>query len=126
MQRYLTVGSLIGIACLTLVGLASHGATAAAPSTHGGIVQVAAAMGNVANGKKLFAANCASCHGANGQGGVGPTLHGQLKNPPMKRTHTALVAWIKNPKPPMPKLYPSPLSAKDVDDLAAYVLATFK
>ena len=31
------------------------------------------------------------------------------------------IAWIKNPNPPMPKLYPSPLSEQDVVDVAAYV-----
>jgi len=28
------------------------------------------------SGAQLFAANCASCHGANGSGGVGPQLSG--------------------------------------------------
>lgn len=31
------------------------------------------------------------------------------------------IAWIKNPNPPMPKLYPSPLSEQDVVNVAAYV-----
>ncbi|HEV3156315.1 MAG TPA: c-type cytochrome [Candidatus Baltobacteraceae bacterium] len=81
---------------------------------------------NVAHGKTIFAQNCAACHGADGTGGVGPTLHGALKTPAMPRTQTALVAWVKNPKAPMPKLFPSPLKEQDVQDVAAYVLATFK
>ena len=34
---------------------------------------------SVANGYALFLANCAQCHGSNGQGGVGPPLNDQAK-----------------------------------------------
>ena len=61
---------------------------------------------------------CVSCHGANGEGGgVGPSL----KNEKSRKNYAQTVTWIKNPTPPMPKLYPSPLSEKDVADVAAYV-----
>lgn len=36
--------------------------------------------------------------------------------------YATLVSWIEDPEPPMPKLYPSPLSARQVRDVAAYVL----
>lgn len=78
--------------------------------------------GNVAAGKKIFAANCSACHGATGaEGGVGPSLRNETK----RKKYPQIVAWIKNPTPPMPKLYPSPLSATDVENVAAYV-ATIK
>jgi len=35
-----------------------------------------AAGGPVASGAQLFQASCASCHGANGEGGIGPKLAG--------------------------------------------------
>ena len=74
--------------------------------------------GNAANGKKIFSQNCASCHGASGtEGGTGPSLKGEKS----KKNLSATVAWIKNPEPPMPKLYPSPLNAHQVNDVAAYV-----
>lgn len=74
--------------------------------------------GDAAHGKQIFAQNCSSCHGATGtEGGVGPSL----KNEKAKKDTAAAIVWIKNPKPPMPKLYPSPLSDKDVADVAAYV-----
>src|SRR5665213_2942403 len=77
----------------------------------------AAATGNAAHGKTLYGANCASCHGATGsEGGVGPSLKGEKS----KKDQAAAIAWIKNPKAPMPKLYPSPLSEKDVSDVATY------
>lgn len=75
------------------------------------------AKGDPDAGKLVFAANCAGCHGATGGGGVGPNLHGE-KN---KKDYAAAIVWIKNPVAPMPKLYPSPLGEKDVDNVAAYV-----
>jgi len=78
----------------------------------------AAAAGGAAHGKTLYAANCAACHGAGGAGGgAGPSLKGEKS----KKDQAAVAAWIKNPAPPMPKLYPSPLSEKDVSDVAAYI-----
>jgi mono/diheme cytochrome c family protein len=85
------------------------GASAAPPATSG--------AGDPVHGQQLYAANCAACHGANAQGGVGPSLHGEKS----RKDTAAAIAWIKNPKLPMPKLYPSPLSEKDVEDVAAYV-----
>ncbi len=69
-------------------------------------------------GRALFAANCAACHGAGGLGGpVGPSLHNEKTRKSLQETQ----AWIKDPQPPMPKLYPGSLSGADVGDLAAYV-----
>jgi mono/diheme cytochrome c family protein len=74
--------------------------------------------GDAAHGKQIFSQNCSSCHGATGtEGGVGPSLKGEKA----RKDTAAAIAWIKNPKPPMPKLYPSPLSDRDVADVAAYV-----
>ena len=69
-------------------------------------------------GKQLFIANCSQCHGATGaEGGIGPSLRGEHTRKNLDQT----VAWIEDPQPPMPKLYPAPLSQKDVTDIAAYV-----
>jgi len=78
----------------------------------------ATAAGGAAHGKTLYAASCATCHGAGGAGsGAGPSLKGEKS----KKDQAAVAAWIKKPAPPMPKLYPSPLSDKDVSDVAAYI-----
>ena len=62
--------------------------------------------------------NCATCHGVDGRtGGVGPSLRGENQRQDLART----IVWIENPDPPMPKLYPSPLSEGDVADVAAFV-----
>ncbi len=78
----------------------------------------AAAKGDPTHGEAIFGQNCTSCHGAAGAGGgIGPKLKGEKG----RKNYDAAVAWIKNPQPPMPKLYPSPLSESDVADVAAYV-----
>ncbi|MDQ2817142.1 MAG: cytochrome c [Candidatus Eremiobacteraeota bacterium] len=74
--------------------------------------------GDAKSGAKVFSANCESCHGAGGKNGqVGPSLAGIGLKP-------GQVAYmVRNPQAidkdsSMPKL---PLSAKDVNDVAAYV-----
>lgn len=68
-------------------------------------------------GRQVFAKNCAACHGSRGEGGVGPSLIGESSRKDFARAQ----AWIEHPAPPMPTLYPSVLSSKDVADVAAYV-----
>jgi len=82
--------------------IAQHGAPASADTVHG---------------QTIYAANCAACHGAKGDGGVGPELHGEMT----RKDTVGTIFWIKNPISPMPALYPKPLSEKDVDDVAAFV-----
>jgi mono/diheme cytochrome c family protein len=69
------------------------------------------------HGRLVFTQNCAACHGATGEGGAGPILKGEKA----RKNQAAAIAWIKDPSPPMPKLYPSPLSDRDVSDVAAFV-----
>lgn len=79
---------------------------------HGAVI-----VGDLANGQKMYDANCASCHGARGAGTVGPELHGEKT----RKDTAGVVFWIKHPILPMPTLYPKPLSEKDVDDVAVFV-----
>jgi len=73
---------------------------------------------DIAHGARLFSANCARCHGATGrEGGFGPSLSHEDR----KMDLDTAIAWIEKPLPPMPALYPSPLNAHDVADVAAYV-----
>jgi len=92
-------------------------APAAAASSDASATQTVASAGDAAKGEAIFTTNCVSCHGAKGAGGMGPSLKGEKA----RKDTAAAIAWIKNPQPPMPKLYPSPLSEKDVADVAAYV-----
>ena len=106
MKRLMTVA----VAC-ALAGTLFTGCAKSASSEQG-------SMGSTKGPITDSAQNCAMCHGAKGAGGgIGPSL----KNEKSRKDFAAAVAWIKDPKPPMPKLYPSPLGEKDVDDVAAYV-----
>lgn len=69
------------------------------------------------NGSRVFQANCAACHGATGQGGVGPKLAGIS----LKHSQSEVAKFIAHPASGMPNLFPGTLSAQDVADVAAYV-----
>lgn len=120
MSKTLSVFAGAAIGILIIAGCArgnSNGAstplTVAAPTAGTGPV-----AGNAAHGKQLFVANCSSCHGATGnEGGDGPSLTDEKA----RKNDDQTIAWIMNPQPPMTKLYPSPLSKRDVADLATYV-----
>lgn len=89
----------------------------AVPSPSATSSAVAVVTGDTAHGKQLYTQSCANCHGASGQGGIGPSLQNEASRKNLDQT----IAWIKNPNPPMPKLYPGSLSEKDVLDIATYV-----
>jgi ubiquinol-cytochrome c reductase cytochrome c subunit len=76
-----------------------------------GTPQTSAAL---AHGRVVFNAYCLKCHGS---APIGPGLG----NEKSRKDLAATIEWTKNPAPPMPKLFPSPLSEQDVDDVAAYV-----
>ena len=92
--------------------------------------------GNVANGRRLFAAHCASCHGAGGEGGKGtgltlsrprdlpimaPALHnpGFLASASDQMIKTILVKGIKGT--PMVSFLERGLNEKDINDVVAFV-----
>lgn len=70
-----------------------------------------------AHGETVFAANCAACHGAAGEGGTGPVLKGIAD----KRGIDGIAAFVRSPAGAMPRLYPTVLSDQDVSDVARYV-----
>jgi mono/diheme cytochrome c family protein len=121
-QRYANgIGWASGISIVAMGVLAIWGYGVAPGATTLAVVAPSAAVAtgvpNVSHGSTLFAQDCAACHGATGAGGVGPAL----KNEGLRKSPAAAEQWIENPAPPMPKLYPSTLSAQDVADVAAYV-----
>jgi mono/diheme cytochrome c family protein len=100
----------------TAASSAAHGIASAGTAIAGAVASDA--RGNAISGRAIFNQNCESCHGAAGRGGsIGPKLVEERNRKNFDQT----VAWIKNPKAPMPKLYPSPLNASEVNDVAAYV-----
>jgi mono/diheme cytochrome c family protein len=110
----MTVRSITLVVALAVSAGCAHNTA----QTTAGASAPAATFGNQSRGADVFRANCAVCHSATGAAaGVGPELTGEKKRKDYEQT----VAWIEDPDPPMPKLYPSPLSKKDVEDVAAYV-----
>ena len=101
-----------GSPSLVIYALDGKNAPVAAPA-----VGSAAGKGDAEKGGGTYASVCAACHGAKGEGGVGPVLKDLGKKLDFDKT----VEWIKNPSAKMPKLYPSPLDAQAVADVAAYV-----
>lgn len=95
-------------------GCGRHGARRTAPSATAPAVPGA----NPAHGKAVYQARCAACHGERGAGGpVGPAL----QNESARRSYQSVYAIVRDPSPPMPKLYPSVLTQSDLRDVSAYV-----
>ena len=68
-------------------------------------------------GRAIYASQCQACHGAAGEGGIGPKLQHERERLGFEKVR----GIVLNPDPPMPKLYPAELSAGDVRDVSAYV-----
>ena len=119
--------ALLALAALLVTGCGRHGAadsaatsTAPAGPATSSAIAGGGPTGDAGRGRGIFAADCAACHGATGtEGGVGPSLRHERTRKNADQT----IAWIDDPTPPMPKLYPGTLTQKDVDDVAAYVLS---
>ena len=69
------------------------------------------------NGRRIYGRICAACHGPDGD--LVAAHH--LSTLSQRMDHAATVAFIKNPKAPMPKLYPSMLGEQSVLDVTAYL-----
>ncbi len=100
---------------------AAPGAPGAAAVAASGTTAPASPEADIQAGSAIFAANCSMCHGANGEGGVGPNLHKIAQ----RRTLAGTIAFIENPSGGMPKLFPSTLSADQVREVATYIRTTF-
>jgi mono/diheme cytochrome c family protein len=104
---------LLAFAAYALVGCTSVSESTTSVAVNGTMM-----TGDRDRGATVFATRCAACHGATGAGGdLGPSLRGENQ----RLDYSALVSWVEDPQPPMPKLYPRSLSRQQVLDVAAYV-----
>jgi ubiquinol-cytochrome c reductase cytochrome c subunit len=79
------------------------------------------ARGDLVRGAQLFSANCAPCHGADGQGaavGHGAVAPGLHDIPPLQ-----VAEAIRTGPPPMPQFGPEVFGQHDLDSLVRYVTA---
>ena len=75
-----------------------------------------APAGNAQKGKEAFADHmCASCHGAEGQGAVGPVLA------PPPRVFGDFTRYVRQPTGKMPPFTPQALSDADLADIYAFL-----
>ncbi len=105
---------------LALIAIAFSGcAPAVSEKTDTSIGTSTTLGGDAKIGAQIYQNNCATCHGPTGieGGSVGPSL----RNEKSRMDFGATDSWIKDPEPPMPKLYPQILSDTQVRDLAAYI-----
>jgi mono/diheme cytochrome c family protein len=72
---------------------------------------------NVANGRKLYGQICQSCHGPDGN----LLADHKLANLKPRRDLPSTIAYIKDPKAPMPKLYPDLINEQSVIDVAYFL-----
>ena len=76
---------------------------------------VMAEKGNFAQGAAIFQINCADCHGIQGDGLVGPSLHGVST----RKSRLMLIQQVISGKtPPMPQFQPNP---QEMADLLSYL-----
>jgi len=74
--------------------------------------------GDGSRGRSIYLERCAACHGADARGTrLGPALHALKASWTQKR----IFAAIEEPEAPMPKLYPSQLTRRDLADVTAYI-----
>jgi alcohol dehydrogenase (cytochrome c) len=72
---------------------------------------------NLANGRKLYGQICMSCHGADGN----MIADHKLQNLRPRKDMAATIAYIKEPKAPMPKLFPDLINEQSVIDVANFL-----
>jgi|GEM_PF-2975326 len=114
MPRFAVIFSAL-LAAAALCACGSHTATAGSGAAATATPLESASVGR---GRTVFAAHCATCHGAAGEGAqIGPPLRGELR----RRTPAYVTDAIANPSPPMPKLVPAQMSQQDLLDVAAFV-----
>jgi mono/diheme cytochrome c family protein len=75
------------------------------------VQNVLSLSGDAARGEVIFQMNCASCHGINGDGQVGPNLHGVGD----RKSRLGLIKQvISGQTPPMPQFQPNPQEMADL------------
>ncbi|MDP2726072.1 MAG: c-type cytochrome [Dehalococcoidia bacterium] len=119
-QKWRWAGLAVGLALVGLLAVGLYAATAQAQPPPGDPVK----------GKAVYAKSCALCHGANGEGVVGPPLAGlaghmerlaQIPGFSMEEGLKTIRNGIPNRMPAFP---PSILSDEDLGNIVAYLLTT--
>ena len=94
-------------------------AAAAATATATGAGSAAASPGapDVGAGRRLYSQVCVACHGPEGNLVTDHTLATAVG----RQNRAATIAYIRNPKAPMPKMYPDLLNDQSIIDVTEYL-----
>ena len=71
----------------------------------------------MAAGRRLYSQVCVACHGP--EGNLVPDH--KLSAAVARQHRAATIAYIKSPKPPMPKMYPDLLNEQSIIDVTEYL-----
>ena len=113
-------------------GAREPGTDTAEPQARGSLVDATATLppsgsagpperGDVNHGRRIYAGICVSCHGGDGSAVSGHSLQHLATRMDLAQAD----AWIRNPQPPMPRLFPSLLDSQGVRDVASFVEGGF-
>lgn len=107
-------------------GNAAEGGAATTAGSNSGEAGAPAGAGNASAGQTVFASNCAGCHGANAQGGIGPSL--VTADGPKSWTLAQFSAALRQGHAPdrelstvMPRFSQAQISDAQIADLQAYL-----
>lgn len=106
----------LGLPSVVIMSLNGKGAADSSARTTA-VSSAPAGTPNLANGRKLYGQVCTSCHGPDGNLIADKKL-GNLK---ARLSLEETVRYIKDPKPPMPKLFPDLINEQSVVDVASFV-----
>ncbi len=108
----------LGLPSVVIMALNPGRTTQAAPPASSP-ADARAGAANPASGRTLYGQVCVSCHGADGD----MIADHKLSTLKARRDSADTIRYIKDPKVPMPKLYPALINEQSVVDVAAYVRA---
>jgi mono/diheme cytochrome c family protein len=111
-QRRQVIAAILGL--LLVLGAVVWGVTQI-PRSDPYMREVLALAGNSDRGANIFKQNCATCHGLEAAGEVGPDLHGVSRH---KSPVQLIRQVISGQTPPMPQFQPN---ARDMADLLAFL-----
>lgn len=117
----LIAAGLLAAICLTSQARAQEAAVSPPPAASAAASATSSTQPNEPNlvkGRRAFQRNCTVCHGLRGEGGLGPPLKGIAT----RMSPEEITRQIMEPRGSMPRLYPSPIDAKLLIDLSAFLL----
>jgi len=134
LPKGLTLSALLALAVPALIALTAITTLADSSPSPSPSGSPAALPGDPARGATLFGQNCATCHGANLEGGIGAVLNpidklGGVANPLDPSILIGIIANGRTPQSGDPKQAPMPLKGgnssltdQDIKDLASYII----